>query len=77
MTAPGPQPRRKVVRALERCYGWHLAREGGNHTIYEKDGEETPIPVPRHKEITVFVLKSIARTLGVSLADFLETLRNC
>ncbi len=77
MSPVAPQPRDKVIRAITRAYGWEHCREGARHTIYVKDGVPTPIVVPRHKFISPGVLKTIAGTLGVSLHEFFETLRNC
>jgi hypothetical protein len=52
-------------------------REGARHEIYGRDDLDEPIPVPRHTEITPFVIKSIARALGVPLREFIQAIRNC
>lgn len=72
-----PQPRDKVIRALTLAYGWHILREGGNHTIYAVSGVPEVIALPRHREISPGVIRNICRILGVSVADFLQTLRHC
>ena len=72
-----PRAREKIVRALTRAYGCTLAREGARHTVYVMAGIPEPIVVPRHREISPGVIRNICRILGVSVGDFLETLRNC
>jgi predicted RNA binding protein YcfA (HicA-like mRNA interferase family) len=72
-----PQRRTKVIRALERAYGWSFEREGGNHTIYVKQGVPEPIAVPRHREISPGVIRTICKILNVGVSDFLDTLRKC
>ncbi|MBI3450023.1 MAG: type II toxin-antitoxin system HicA family toxin [Acidobacteria bacterium] len=72
-----PQSRDKVVRALTRAYGCRLAREGGRHSIYVNAGIPEPIVLPRHREITAGVIRSICKILDVSVEEFLETLRHC
>ena len=72
-----PQPRERIVRALTRAYGCNLAREGSRHSVYVKTGIPEPIVLPRHREITPGVIRSICKILGVSVGNFLETLRNC
>ena len=72
-----PQPRERVVRALTRAHGCTLSREGARHTVYVKAGVPEPIVLPRHREISPGVIRNICKILGVSVAGFLETLRNC
>jgi predicted RNA binding protein YcfA (HicA-like mRNA interferase family) len=72
-----PQPREKVIRAITRAYGWQLHREGGRHSIFVKDGVPEPIALPRHREISPGAQRNICKVLGVSVGDFIETLRQC
>lgn len=72
-----PQPRDKIIRALTRAYGWRHLREGGNHTIFAKPGVPEVIVLPRHREISQGVIRNLCRILGVSVADFVQKLRNC
>ncbi len=77
MANVAPQPRERVVRALTRAYGCTLSREGARHSVYVKAGVPEPIVLPRHREISPGVIRSICKILGVSAGDFLDTLRNC
>lgn len=54
--------RKDLIRLLEKN-GWRLNREGGNHTVYSKDGQMEPIP--RHNEIKEYLAKSIIKRLGL------------
>ncbi len=47
-----------LIRLLEKN-GWTLARHGGNHDVYEKDGVKEVIP--RHNEIKELLAKSIIK----------------
>ncbi len=54
---------RKIVRRLER-EGW-VTKGGGEHAVFkhpEKPGQR--IQVPRHKEVSIGVARSIARVAG-------------
>ena len=72
-----PQSREKIVRALTKAYRCTQGREGARHTIYVKAGILEPIVLPRHRQISPGVIRNICKILGVSVSDFLETLRNC
>ena len=71
------QPRDKFVRALTRAHGCTLKREGARHTVFVKANVPEPIVLPRHREITPGVIRSICKILNVPVGEFLETLRNC
>ena len=50
--------RKDLIKMLERC-GWIKVREGGNHTVYEKNGKIEA--VPRHSEIAEQLARAIIR----------------
>jgi mRNA interferase HicA len=54
--------RAKVVSRLLR-EGWELARHGGGHDIY-RHPKNGVVAVPRHRELSPGVARSIARTAG-------------
>jgi mRNA interferase HicA len=54
--------RKDLIKLLEQN-GWHLDREGANHSIYTKDDKTEPIP--RHKEIDELLAKSIIKRQGL------------
>jgi predicted RNA binding protein YcfA (HicA-like mRNA interferase family) len=53
--------RTRIVKRLEN-EGWVLARNGAEHDIYRR--ERTVISVPRHRELSPGVARSIAKTAG-------------
>ena len=54
--------RRDLIRYLEE-HGFHLLREGGNHSIYT-DGVKT-IPVKRHRVLDRLVANALCKQAGV------------
>lgn len=55
--------RRDLIRQLEAT-GYRVARDNGDHTIYEKPGCR-PVQVPRHREINENTAKAILRAAGL------------
>jgi mRNA interferase HicA len=55
--------RRDLVRYLEEN-GFHLLREGGNHSIYTNDLKT--IPVKRHKTLDRITANEISKQAGLS-----------
>lgn len=64
---------RKVVRAFKQL-GWQVARQRGSHIILVKDGEIATLSVPDHKEIAKGTLRSLIRTAGITVEEFLSVL---
>jgi predicted RNA binding protein YcfA (HicA-like mRNA interferase family) len=54
--------RGKVVSRLER-EGWQLARHGGDHDIF-RHPQKGVVAVPRHRELSPGVTRSIAKQAG-------------
>ncbi len=54
--------RKDLIKLLERN-GWTLAREGANHTVYQKGGKIEAIP--RHSEIAEMLAKAIIKRNGL------------
>ncbi len=64
---------RKVVRAFERL-GWQVARQRGSHIVLVKDGEIATLSVPDHKETAKGTLRSLIRTAGITVEEFISAL---
>lgn len=61
---PTPEVRRsKIVKRLE-AEGWLLRRHGVEHDIYKHPDRAGTISVPRHRELSPGVARSIARAAG-------------
>ena len=64
---------RKVVRALEQL-GWEVARQRGSHIVLVKDGEIATLSVPDHQEVAKGTLRSLIRTAGITVEEFVSAL---
>ena len=64
---------RKTVRAFEKL-GWQIARQRGSHIIMVKDGEMTTLSIPDHKEIAKGTLRSLIRSAGITVDEFIRQL---
>jgi predicted RNA binding protein YcfA (HicA-like mRNA interferase family) len=58
-----------VIKVLEAAR-WEFKRPGAKHDIYDREGAERPISVPRHrKDFGPDLLSSILRQAGLSIED--------
>lgn len=62
---------REVVRIFEK-HGWEVARQRGSHIILVKAGELVTLSVPNHNEVAKGTLRSLIRSAGLTVAEFLE-----
>jgi predicted RNA binding protein YcfA (HicA-like mRNA interferase family) len=60
---------RKVLRALMR-YGFHVLREGSNHTILRRNADGVQIAVPRHRELKRGTVRGMAMDAKVEWEQF-------
>jgi predicted RNA binding protein YcfA (HicA-like mRNA interferase family) len=65
---------RDVVRALAKA-GWQMVRQRGSHMILVKDGHIATLSVPDHREVAKGTLRSLIRSSGLSVDEFLGLLR--
>ncbi len=54
---------RDLIKKLKAA-GYKVARDDGDHTIYEKEGSR-PLQVPRHREINEITAKAILKAAGL------------
>ena len=59
----------ETVRVFESL-GWQVARERGSHIILVKPGEIATLSVPNHRQVAKGTLRSLIRSAGSSVADF-------
>jgi predicted RNA binding protein YcfA (HicA-like mRNA interferase family) len=64
---------RKTVRAFERI-GWQVVRQRGSHIIMVKEGEITTLSIPDHKEVAKGTLRSLIRSAGITVDEFIRYL---
>jgi predicted RNA binding protein YcfA (HicA-like mRNA interferase family) len=65
---------RKVVKTFEKL-GWEIARQRGSHIILTKKGHLATLSVPNHPEVARGTLRSLIARAGITLEEFLETLK--
>ena len=61
---------RRVAQAFVRL-GWQVARQRGSHIILVKAGHIASLSVPDHREVARGTLRSLLRSAGVELKEFL------
>jgi len=64
---------REVVKAFGKL-GWERARQAGSHVILVREGHPATLSVPNHKEVALGTLRSLIRTAGLTVEEFLEAL---
>ncbi len=64
---------REVVRALCKG-GWQQVRQRGSHIILIKSGTPATLSVPDHREVAKGTLRSLVRSSGMTLEEFLSLL---
>lgn len=65
----------EVIKVLERI-GFFLARQSGSHKIYRnREGKRVTVPYHVGKTLHPKVLRSILRDAGLTLEQFLDSLR--
>ena len=68
-----PLPRlsgRDVVKMFKKD-GWEAVRQRGSHIIMVKEGHMASLSVPDHKELAKGTLRSLIRSSGLTVDEFL------
>lgn len=52
--------------------GWEQARQSGSHIILVREGHPATLSVPDHKEVAVGTLRSLIRSAGLTVDEFLD-----
>lgn len=65
---------RETAQAFE-LLGWKVARQKGSHIILIKDGQVATLSVPDHKEVAKGTLRSLIRSAGLTVSEFLFVLK--
>jgi predicted RNA binding protein YcfA (HicA-like mRNA interferase family) len=63
----------QAVKAFERA-GWHVDRQRGSHVVMLKAGHIASLSIPQHKELAPGTLRSLIRTAGLSVEEFIDFL---
>ncbi len=64
---------REAVKAFESL-GWQQARQSGSHIIMVREGHLATLSVPDHKEVAKGTLRSLIRSAGITVDEFLEAM---
>ena len=65
---------REAVRAFESL-GWKVVRQKGSHIILIKNEHGATLSVPDHKEVAKGTLRSLIRSAGLAVPEFLDALK--
>ncbi len=63
----------QMVSILERL-GWTVARRRGSHIVMTKEGHIATLSIPNHREVAKGTLRSIVRSAGLPLDEFLAAI---
>jgi len=64
---------RKAVRVFESL-GWLQVRQSGSHMIPVREGHVATLSVPDHKEVAKGTLRSLIRSAGITVDDFVNAM---
>jgi predicted RNA binding protein YcfA (HicA-like mRNA interferase family) len=62
---------REVVKVFESL-GWEQVRQSGSHLILVREGHRATLSVPDHKEVAMGTLRSLIRSAGLTVDQFVE-----
>jgi predicted RNA binding protein YcfA (HicA-like mRNA interferase family) len=62
---------RNVVKIFETL-GWQVARQRGSHIILVKENRNVTLSVPDHKEVAKGTLRSLIRSAGLTVDEFIQ-----
>jgi len=66
-----PMKRRDLIKVL-RAAGLHLEREGGEHSIWQCACGKHQTAVPRHADVSAYVVKKIGEQIGCKEGGWLQ-----
>lgn len=64
----------QVVKGFEH-FGWAVVRQRGSHIIMAKEGHIATLSIPDHREVAKGTLRSLIRSAGLTVDEFLEALK--
>ncbi len=64
---------RDARRAFEKL-GWQFARQRGSHMILVQAGHSASLSVPDHREVARGTLRSLIRSAGLTVEEFVTAL---
>ncbi len=64
---------KEAAKAFAKA-GWLIQGQVGSHLVMTKAEERANLSIPQHKELSVGTLRSLIRSAGISVDEFLELL---
>jgi predicted RNA binding protein YcfA (HicA-like mRNA interferase family) len=64
---------KEAAKAFQKA-GWQFRAQVGSHLVLTKEGIRANLTVPQHDELAVGTLRSLIRTSGLTVDQFLELL---
>ncbi len=62
---------REVVKVFESL-GWSQVRQSGSHVVLVREGHQATLSVPDHKEVAKGTLRSLIRSAGITVDEFVK-----
>ena len=62
-----------AVKAFQKA-GWQIRGQVGSHLVLTKQGVRANLTVPQHAELAPGTLRSLVRTSGLTVEEFLALL---
>lgn len=67
--------KRKKFEAFLRLTGCQLKRIKGDHLIYWRSGLMRPVIITADAEVPIFIIRNNLRTLGMSVKEYLNLIK--
>jgi predicted RNA binding protein YcfA (HicA-like mRNA interferase family) len=64
---------REAVKVFESL-GWVQVRQSGSHMILVREGHPATLSVPDHKEVAKGTLRSLIRSAGITVDEFVSAM---
>jgi predicted RNA binding protein YcfA (HicA-like mRNA interferase family) len=64
---------KEAARAFQKA-GWSAIGQVGSHLVLVKAGVRANLSIPQHKELSVGTLRSLIRSAGLTVDEFLNLL---
>jgi len=64
---------KQAAKAFAKA-GWSPAGQVGSHLVLTKAGSRANLSIPQHRELGPGLLRSLIRTSGMSVDDFMKLL---
>ena len=64
---------KEAARAFQRA-GWDPIGQVGSHLVLVRSGVRVNLSIPQHRELSVGTLRSLIRSAGMTVDEFLELL---